>query len=265
MAAGDVHVGEDGTVSGASRIPCVIHYIWFGGNPKPDLVVRCIESWRHHMPGWEIVEWNESNYDVSKGPYIAQAHAARMWAFASDYARFDILRSCGGVYLDADVELLRPLPDQVLAHDAFTGMESGGAVSPGLVFGCISSLPLLSEIIKAYETSGFDLDSPRGPQTVNRRVTAILEKYGFRQEDVLQTVAGVTIYPSEYFCGYDQDVHQQRITENTISIHHYAHTWGTRKDRVRSSVQRLLYRLVGDAGYRRMLAIKRRVFGVRGA
>jgi hypothetical protein len=265
MAAGDVHVGEDGTVSGASRIPCVIHYIWFGGNPKPDLVVRCIESWRHHMPGWEIVEWNESNYDVSKGPYIAQAHAARMWAFASDYARFDILRSCGGVYLDADVELLRPLPDQVLAHDAFTGMESGGAVSPGLVFGCISSLPLLSEIIRAYETSGFDLDRPGGPQTVNRRVTDILEKYGFRQEDVLQTVAGVTIYPSEYFCGYDQDVHQQRITENTISIHHYAHTWGTRKDRVRSSVQRLLYRLVGDAGYRRMLAIKRRFFGVRGA
>ncbi|MDY0339628.1 MAG: glycosyltransferase [Coriobacteriia bacterium] len=248
-----------------SRIPRVIHYIWFGGNPKPELVVRCIDSWRRFMPDWEIIEWNESNYDVSKSPYIAGAYAARMWAFASDYARFDILGSHGGIYLDTDVELLRPILDDVLANEAFAGMESGGAVNPGLIFGCTPSLGLLGEIMDSYETSTFDSGQPGGPQTVNRRVTNILLEHGFRQEDVLQTVAGLTIYPSEFFCGYDQDVHRQRVTPNTISVHHYAHTWGAPADRARSRLQRALYSLVGDSNYRKLLYAKRRLLGVRGS
>ncbi|MBP3381927.1 MAG: glycosyl transferase, partial [Clostridia bacterium] len=81
-------------------IPRKIHYCWFGGNPLPELAQKCIASWKKHCPDFEIVEWNESNYDVHKNPYIAQAYEQKKYAFVSDYMRFDILHRYGGVYLD---------------------------------------------------------------------------------------------------------------------------------------------------------------------
>ena len=72
-------------------IPKVIHYCWFGGNPKPDDVKRCIESWKRYCRGYEIIEWNESNYDVTKNNYMRQAYDAKYWGFVPDYARLDII------------------------------------------------------------------------------------------------------------------------------------------------------------------------------
>jgi len=217
------------------------------------------------MPDWQIMEWNESNYDVTKAAYLREAYEARKWAFASDYARFDILRQYGGVYLDTDVELLKPIPEWVLQDRAFTGMESGGFVNPGLIFGCSPNLPVLDAIMDSYDGDYFPADGQIVPKTVNQRVTAILELEGFRREDVIQRVAGLTIYPSEYFCGYDQDIHEPRITENTISRHHYAHSWGNWRDRLWRWVQLALRRAVGTPRYRRLLALKRGLLGVSGA
>ena len=55
-------------------IPKIIHYCWFGHNPNPELAEKCISSWKQFLPGYEIKEWNESNYDVNKIPYTAQAY-----------------------------------------------------------------------------------------------------------------------------------------------------------------------------------------------
>jgi hypothetical protein len=217
------------------------------------------------MPGWEIVEWNESNYDVTNSMYVREAYEAQKWAFVSDYARFDILQAHGGVYLDTDVELLQPIPNWILEDRAFTGMESGGFVNPGLIFGCVQEFPFLAEILESYEQSRFAKEDGRDLQTVNRRVTGMLESHGFRRDDVIQRVAGTTIYPSEYFCGYDQDIHEPRVTEKTISRHHYAHSWGSSSDMRRMRIQRAIKRMIGESSYRRLLAAKRRFFGIRGA
>ncbi len=77
-------------------IPKVIHYCWFGGNPKPDIIQQCIESWMKYCPDYEIIEWNESNFDVNCIPYTAQAYADKKWAFVSDYARLAIVYNYGG-------------------------------------------------------------------------------------------------------------------------------------------------------------------------
>ncbi|MDI6711715.1 MAG: glycosyltransferase [Anaerosomatales bacterium] len=247
-----------------SRIPRVIHYCWFGGASKPDIVVRCIESWRAMMPGWYLKEWNESNYDVAKTSYTRGAYGAKKWAFVSDYARFDILRQFGGVYFDTDVELLRPIPEPILQEEAFTGFESAGYVSPGLVFGCRPGFALLDEILESYEAVDWKIEA-RQPLTVNKRVTGILERHGLVRDDRLQRIEGLAVYPSEYFCGYDQDVHQARVTNNTVSVHHYAYTWGGPCNRVLVKIQRTVHRVVGDKVYRHLLAAKRRVLGVRGS
>ena len=86
-------------------IPKKIHYCWFGGNPLPPLAQKCIASWENFFPDYEIVRWDEANYDVNKIPYIQEAYEARKYAFVSDYARFDILYHHGGLYFDTDVEL----------------------------------------------------------------------------------------------------------------------------------------------------------------
>lgn len=98
-------------------IPKIIHYCWFGGNPLPELAQKCIASWKKFLPDYEIKEWNESNYDVRKIPYIEQAYNAKKYAFVSDYARFDILYQYGGIYFDTDVEVIKPF-DEILKRRA---------------------------------------------------------------------------------------------------------------------------------------------------
>ena len=87
-------------------IPKVIHYCWFGGNPLPDLALRCIESWKRYNPDYEIIRWDEDNYDINADYYTAEAYRAKKWAFLSDYARLKIVYENGGIYLDTDVEAL---------------------------------------------------------------------------------------------------------------------------------------------------------------
>ena len=92
-------------------IPKVLHYCWFGGAPKPKNIQNCIRSWKKYCPDYAIIEWNEQNFDVSQSLYTRQAYDARRWAFVADYARLKILYEQGGIYMDTDVELLRPLDD----------------------------------------------------------------------------------------------------------------------------------------------------------
>ena len=90
-------------------IPKVIHYCWFGGNPLPDEAKRCIDSWKKYCPDYKIIEWNESNYDVNSNEYMKAAYNEKKWAFVSDYARVDVVYRYGGIYMDTDVELIKPL------------------------------------------------------------------------------------------------------------------------------------------------------------
>ena len=133
------------------KIPHIIHYCWFGRNPKSELVLNCIESWKKYLPGYEIREWNEDNYDVTQVNFVKEAYENQKWAFVSDYVRFDVLYQFGGIYFDTDVELLKPIPEEILAKRAFTGFESTKLISPGLVMGSIKGLNLISEILEEYQ------------------------------------------------------------------------------------------------------------------
>lgn len=90
-------------------IPKIIHYCWFGGNPLPEKEQKCIASWRTYCPDYEIIEWNENNFDINQNMYIKQAADEKRWAFVSDFARLDIIYRLGGIYLDTDVEIIRNL------------------------------------------------------------------------------------------------------------------------------------------------------------
>ena len=103
-------------------IPKKIHYCWFGGNPLPPLAEKCIASWKKYCPDYEVIRWDESNYDCNKHPYMREAYNKKKFAFVADYARMDIIYNHGGIYLDTDVELLKNL-DFLLANSFYIGFD----------------------------------------------------------------------------------------------------------------------------------------------
>lgn len=210
-------------------IPKVIHYCWFGGNPLPESAKKCIASWRKFMPDYEIKEWNESNFDVNIIPYTAEAYKAKKYAFVSDYARFWILFHHGGLYFDTDVEVIAPL-DDIISRGPFIGCckdaPTGKEVAPGLGLGVNPGLGLYKEILDVYASLHFiNDDGNMNLKTVVDYVTDLLCKHGLENKTGIQQVAGVYIYPVDYFCPISVNDGKLRITKNTRTIHHYAQSW----------------------------------------
>lgn len=208
------------------QIPKVIHYCWFGRQKIPEQYRKWMESWKRYCPDYEIVEWNEDNYDVHKNRYVDQAYSVGKWAFVSDYARIDIIREYGGVYLDTDVELVKGL-DELLKNDAFCGFESCNYVAFGLGFGAKRSHELLQEIQEYYDNIRFILADGSLNQ-INCPViqTEVLRKHGLVCNGDFQVVNGMTIYPPIVLCGMSP--YSFQIEENlkdTYAIHHFAASW----------------------------------------
>ena len=124
-------------------IPKIIHYCWFGYGPKPKLAEKCIRSWKKYCPDYQIIEWNENNFDISACPlYVRQAYEARKWAFVTDYVRLKVIYENGGIYMDTDVELKKNL-DNLLPYNAYFGFENYWVIATGLGFGALRDFPYL--------------------------------------------------------------------------------------------------------------------------
>lgn len=234
-------------------IPKIIHYCWFGRGPKPALAERCIASWRAFHPGYEIKEWNEDNYDVRKIRYVAEAYAAKRYAFVSDYARFDILYHHGGLYFDTDVELIRPI-DDILMQGPHMGLECdpdlsfgrGFSVNPGLGIACEPGHGLYKAMLDLYATLHFmNADGTCNMKTVVEYTTELLQKRGLVPADGVLECEGVRLYPSEYFNPMRPNG-KIVLTPNTRSIHHFAASWHTPRERIALCVQRRLGRRAGQ-------------------
>ena len=227
-------------------IPKKIHYCWFGGNPLNDLGITCLESWKRYFPDYEIIEWNESNFDINCCQYVREAYEAKKWAFVSDYARFKILYEQGGIYFDTDVEVIKPF-DEVLNKGNFMGCESAvSAVNPGLGLAVAPGLGLIKEILEDYEKASFlNEDGSLDLTTIVTRTTNILKRHGLQDINRIQTVAEVNIYPREYFCPIDMTTGKIEITPNTYSIHRYAGSWESKESLFRGKVFRFINRTFG--------------------
>lgn len=213
-------------------IPKKIHYCWFGGNPKPELAIKCLKSWKKYCPDFEIIEWNESNFDVNANQYCRDAYKEKKWAFVTDYARLAILHEHGGVYFDTDVQLIRPI-DDLLEHPAFMGIEwvsDCKKVNTGLGLGSEPGNPLIKEIMDDYANSSFYKDDGSiDITTCTVRNTEILKRHGYVEEDRIQRIPNAVIYSTEYFCPMDMTNGRMHKTKNTYSIHHYSLSWTSKE------------------------------------
>lgn len=209
-------------------IPKIIHYCWFGDNEPPKIVSDCLSSWKEFLPDYEIKRWDESNYDVNKIPFTKGAYKYRDFAFVSDYARHDILSEYGGVYLDTDVLLIKDLTP-LIEKGPFGGVNLGGKFASGLVLAAEPNMPIIKELKEIYENTSYTFYHGQ-PHLVNctTRETDVLVKHDFvidpnRTEEC--NVAGLTIYPKDYFCAYNPSTGKTDITDNTYAIHQFTGTW----------------------------------------
>lgn len=231
-------------------IPKKIHYFWIGGNPKPESVLFCIDSWRKYCPDYEIIEWNETNYDFSKNEYMRQAYKAKKWAFVTDYARLDVVFQYGGIYLDTDVELIKPW-DSLLKYRGFMGFdqttEKDHFVATGLGFGMEPGNQLLREMMADYE----NVKCP-GENGVIKYIpcpylnTQVLRRHGLENEDRDQMVQNIMIFASDVFCPKSYNTLRLRTTERTLSIHHFDGTWQDSKGKRRHRVTTVINHLFGE-------------------
>lgn len=205
-------------------IPKKIHYCWFGGNPLPEDAKRYIESWKKYCPDYEIKEWNEGNFDLDRYPYVREAYDNRKFAFVSDVARLYALYTEGGIYMDTDVEVLKPL-DEFLKYDGVSGFESSTQIPTGLM-ASRDLHPLVKEWLDEYEGIHFVKEDGSFDLTTNvTRITNSCLKHGFIPNGELQTVADYTFFPSDYFCPKSHETGIISCTENTVAIHHFAGSW----------------------------------------
>lgn len=242
-------------------IPHIIHYCWFGGTKKPKSVEKCIASWKKACPSFEIREWNESNYDIHKHPYMEKAYKDKKWAFISDYARLDILYQYGGFYLDTDVEVIKdllPLCD----NEVFFGFERLDVINDGHGFGCASGLPIIREMLDVYDTDlVYEIRNGEMHFVESPKLrTEVLLRHGLKPDGSRQKVENIEIYPIDYFCPKSYSTGIIKITDNTYSIHHFDGSWHGSYRGYYVGLMRMLNRTLGeDTGkvvYLKILEIK---------
>ncbi len=220
-------------------IPKKIHYCWFGRNPLPEDAKGYIESWKKYCPDYEIIEWNEDNFDVFSVPYVKEAYESRKWAFVTDYVRLYALYHQGGIYMDTDVEVLKSL-DCFLENEAFSGFERVNAVPTGIM-GSIAGQKAIEDMMRAYDDRHFL--NEQGEMDMSTNVEAITRYFvdnGMQMNNEKQTVNGFTMYPCDYFCPKNSRTLKVEITKNSHTIHHFAGTWLEKESNGRKVIKKLL-------------------------
>ena len=228
-------------------IPKKIHYCWFGGNPKPKSVQKCIASWKRHCPDFEIIEWNEDNFDINMNGYTKMCHRENKYAFLSDYVRLLMVEQQGGVYFDTDVEVVKPI-DKLLEYDAFYCFETPDFVATGLGFGSVAHSKGIRAMLAEYDQL---LDGNKGVIGCPGLNTLALEKLGLQKNGQRQELDGEIVLPSEYMNPFDPTTGIMRKTENTVSIHWYSAAWLSPWRRLRVKLMRPLHRIFGVEAFER--------------
>lgn len=202
-----------------NKIPKLLHYCWFGNGEKNDLIKKCMNSWKRYLPDFEIIEWNERNFDITQNLYVKQAYERKKWAFVSDYVRLKVLYKYGGVYVDTDLEITNSI-EKFLEHKVFTSHENDSMI-PTAIIGSCANHEWIGYLLTYYDNNSFIKED--GSEDLTTNVTIITnmtkEKYNLKFNNTFINFGDdVNIYPKEYFCVKDENY------EN-YAIHHFNGSW----------------------------------------
>ena len=225
-----------------------IHDCWFCGNKKSKLIKKCINSWKKYCPEYEIIEWNESNFDINCNNYVRQAYNQKKWAFVTDFARLWIIYNFGGVYLDTDVELIMPISDSIYDYNGFFCME-GNRIATGLGFYAKKGDKLIGDLINLYSKLVFD-----DKKTCVLLSDPVFKKHFKNMGEIKEkmVINNYLIYPSEYFCPLNYITRELKVTDKTIAIHWYSASWFSKTKKFKSNIKLLLRKIIGEKNFEKI-------------
>lgn len=221
-----------------------IHYCWFGKNPKPDSVLQYLEGWKRKLPKYEIIEWNESNFDIDVCKYVREAYDSKKYAFVSDYARLLALYNHGGIYLDTDVEVRRNLDPLLKTGKLTFGFEELNFIATSTIIAPKSSV-FIKQFLDSYHARSFisstgELDTSTNVQALTRLLEDIgLEKNGryqrlsFEGEDII-------ILEQDRLSPFDYINYRDRSSANTYTVHHFSNSWASANSLRKSKIKKII-------------------------
>lgn len=195
-------------------IPKKIHFVWVGGNEKPKDIRRCMKTWKKHLKDYEIIEWNESNFDIGSHPFVKAAYKAKKWAYVSDYIRMYAIYNYGGIYLDTDVLVLDNF-DSFLKDKVFVGYENPEFPFTA-VFGAEKGHPFIKKLLDYYD----GLDQYKFDFKNNNTISVsdiLINEYGCKTGNIEQKLrTGIKVYKDDVLCN---------PSKNSYSIHVFTGSW----------------------------------------
>ena len=234
-------------------IPKIIHFCWLSGEPYPEEIQKCIDTWKVKLPDYSFMLWDLSKVDVNVCNWTKQAFEKKKYAFVSDYVRFYALYNYGGIYLDSDVEIIKPF-DNLLNQDFFFCFEYT-TIPEAAVIGAKKGLPWFKACIDWYLNNNFLEENGK----VRQIVAPLVLKYGFEttlktrliDTGEVQIIQGGTVYPFDYFSAWHYYTGKKLITENTYSVHHFFSAWLNINFKVKAKrlLHVLLIKLLGKRSY----------------
>lgn len=228
-------------------IPKKIHYFWFGNKQKPDQILEYIKSWKKNFPDYDIIEWNEDNFDVNCCKYTQEAYAAGKYAFVSDYARLYVLYNYGGIYFDTDIEVCRSFDMLLSNHKMVLGFEDKHYVLTAFM-ASEPGMKCIYELIQKYNSKSFVKDNGKYDTLPNPViVTDILEKNGLVANGKRQMFQPeCEIFPYDFFSAFNIAKQKLIVTENTVCIHHCMGSWQTRREKIKPFVKSVIVNFIGE-------------------
>ena len=233
-------------------IPKIIHYCWFGNGEKSEFIKKCIQNWKEKLPDYEILEWNETNFDITSNRYAQEAYNEKKYAFVSDYVRLFALLNYGGIYLDTDVEVLKSF-DDLLVLNGFVGFEDQELISTAVI-GARKGNLIINEWLDTYKNRMFIENGKRNETTNVRVFTNLLLNYNLQQNNKRQDIkkGELTVFPTEYFSPLKIGSKKPALTNNSITIHWFDGSWTTFNKKLKIKIIVFIKNIIGFKNYNKL-------------
>ena len=235
-----------------SIIPKKIHYCWFGNGEKPKFICDCINTWKAVLNDYEIVEWNESNFDININKYVKEAYEQKKYAFVSDYVRVYALYNYGGIYFDTDVTVFKKF-DDLLENDSFFFFLEKNYIATSTI-GAKKGNKLIKKFLDSYENKSFlKEDGSIDTLTNVAIVSKIISDLGVKLDGTFQKVENLAaVYPQEYFSPYDYINCYSKKTDKSYAMHHFYKSWLPFSARLKAFIKKNVAKVFGGENIARL-------------